>query len=87
MMVWWAALYLNHHFLVDLLGGALYTAVSYGLGLLLVTWIRYRKLFIPTPPAKLTTEETSSLISEKEAQLELQVIPNENVVEVEVKAE
>jgi hypothetical protein len=27
--VWWAAMYLNHHFLVDLLGGAVFTAFSY----------------------------------------------------------
>jgi len=28
-IVWWAAMYLNHHYLVDLLGGALFTAFSY----------------------------------------------------------
>lgn len=27
--VWWAAMYLNHHFFVDLIGGAVYTAFSY----------------------------------------------------------
>jgi len=27
--VWWAALYLKHHYLVDLLGGALYTLVPF----------------------------------------------------------
>jgi len=28
-VVWWAAMYLNHHYLVDLLGGAIFTAFSY----------------------------------------------------------
>jgi len=28
-VVWWAAMYLNHHYLVDLLGGALLTAFCY----------------------------------------------------------
>jgi len=28
-IVWWAAMYLNHHFLVDLIGGAVFTAFSY----------------------------------------------------------
>jgi membrane-associated phospholipid phosphatase len=32
ILVWWAALYLNHHFLVDLVGGGLYVAVSYYIG-------------------------------------------------------
>jgi len=32
VLVWWAALYLNHHFLVDLIGGGLYVLVSYYLG-------------------------------------------------------
>jgi len=31
-LVWWAAVYLNHHFMVDLIGGALYVLVSYYLG-------------------------------------------------------
>lgn len=31
--VWWAAMYLNHHYLVDLIGGALYVVISYSLGL------------------------------------------------------
>jgi len=28
-VVWWAAMYLNHHYLVDLLGGAIFTVFSY----------------------------------------------------------
>jgi len=28
-VVWWAAMYLNHHYFVDLLGGAVFTAFSY----------------------------------------------------------
>lgn len=28
-IVWWAAMYLNHHFFVDLLGGAIFTAFAY----------------------------------------------------------
>jgi len=32
ILVWWAALYLNHHFLVDLVGGGLYVVVSYYIG-------------------------------------------------------
>jgi len=32
VLVWWAALYLNHHFMVDLVGGALYVLVSYYIG-------------------------------------------------------
>jgi len=31
-LVWWAALYLNHHFMVDLVGGGLYVLVSYYIG-------------------------------------------------------
>src|SRR3990167_7951163 len=27
--IWWAALYLKHHYLVDLLGGAFYTLVPF----------------------------------------------------------
>ena len=28
-IVWWAAMYLKHHYFVDLLGGAVFTAFSY----------------------------------------------------------
>jgi PAP2 superfamily len=35
--VWWAALYLKHHYLVDLLGGALYTLVPYYVSKLFLT--------------------------------------------------
>jgi len=28
-IVWWAAMYLNHHYLVDLIGGAVFTAFAY----------------------------------------------------------
>jgi len=31
-IVWWAAVYLNHHFMVDLIGGGLYVFVSYYIG-------------------------------------------------------
>jgi hypothetical protein len=31
-LVWWAALYLNHHFMIDLVGGGLYVLVSYYIG-------------------------------------------------------
>jgi membrane-associated phospholipid phosphatase len=34
VLVWWAAMYLNHHFLVDLIGGLLYVIVCYVLGML-----------------------------------------------------
>lgn len=33
LWVWWAAMYLNHHFLVDLLGGLLFVILGYFLGL------------------------------------------------------
>jgi len=33
-IVWWAALYLNHHFLVDLLGGLAFVIFSYHFGML-----------------------------------------------------
>jgi len=35
--VWWAAMYLNHHFLVDLLGGIPYVLFSYIVGLALIS--------------------------------------------------
>jgi membrane-associated phospholipid phosphatase len=31
-LVWWAAMYLNHHYLVDLIGGAVFTFFSYFAG-------------------------------------------------------
>jgi membrane-associated phospholipid phosphatase len=37
--VWWAAAYLNHHYLVDLLGGAVYVVVIYMLGQRFVAWL------------------------------------------------
>ncbi len=43
-LVWWAALYLNHHFLVDLLGGLLYVIMAYVFGMLSLHYLvaRYR---------------------------------------------
>jgi len=32
-VVWWAAMYLNHHFLIDLIGGGVYVLFSYLFGL------------------------------------------------------
>lgn len=37
LWIWWAAIYLKHHFLVDLLGGAFYTLVPYYISKLLLT--------------------------------------------------
>jgi len=37
--VWWAAMYLNHHFLIDLIGGAAYVILSYVLGMWFITRI------------------------------------------------
>jgi len=33
LWVWWAALYLKHHYLIDLIGGATYVIISYMIGL------------------------------------------------------
>jgi len=35
-LVWWAAMYLNHHYLVDLLGGLFYTVVCYMVGVVFI---------------------------------------------------
>jgi len=32
LVVWWAAVYLNHHFVLDLVGGAIYVAIAYYIG-------------------------------------------------------
>lgn len=37
LWVWWAAIYLKHHFLLDLLGGALYTFVAIGISKLFLS--------------------------------------------------
>jgi len=38
-LVWWAAMYLNHHFLVDLLGGLFYVIVCYMAGMLVLRFL------------------------------------------------
>jgi len=35
-LVWWAAMYLNHHYLVDLLGGLFYVVVCYMVGVVFI---------------------------------------------------
>jgi len=39
VLVWWAAMYLNHHYLVDLIGGAIYVAFSYSFGMLTIRFL------------------------------------------------
>lgn len=40
LWVWWAAVYLNHHYLVDLLGGLLFVILGYYLGLATVELLK-----------------------------------------------
>jgi membrane-associated phospholipid phosphatase len=52
LWVWWAAVYLNHHFLVDLLGGAFYTFISYYIGMALLYYLsRMSKDWMYSPAA------------------------------------
>jgi len=65
--VWWAAMYLNHHFLVDLIGGALYVAMSYVLGL----WVMGRWLNHPTWSQKIYNTSSKVGMVSKEIGLEM----------------
>jgi membrane-associated phospholipid phosphatase len=40
LLVWWAAVYLNHHYVVDLLGGLVYVVFSYFLGITTMNLLR-----------------------------------------------
>jgi len=55
-LVWWAALYLNHHYLTDLLGGLLFVILNYFLGLSLLKFItNHLKERIYGPAAKISS--------------------------------
>jgi membrane-associated phospholipid phosphatase len=41
LWVWWAAVYLNHHYLVDLLGGLLFVAFAYYTGMGLIEVLKW----------------------------------------------
>lgn len=73
-LVWWAAMYLNHHFLTDLIGGLLFVLVNYFGGLALLRLIQnYFKDRIYGPAANAS--------SYKDAPgLELVVVSDEDVL-------
>ncbi|CAN8069421.1 unnamed protein product [Agarophyton chilense] len=44
-LVWWAAIYLRHHYAADLLGGALFAELSLAASLMVERRVRARKVF------------------------------------------
>eukprot|EP01114_Cavostelium_apophysatum_P021205 TRINITY_DN732_c0_g2_i1.p1 TRINITY_DN732_c0_g2~~TRINITY_DN732_c0_g2_i1.p1 ORF type:complete len:378 (-),score=60.53 TRINITY_DN732_c0_g2_i1:19-1152(-) len=76
-LVWWAAMYLNHHFLTDLLGGLLFVAANYFGGMALLRLImNHFKDRIYGPAANLS--KLSSSYGDAPG-LELIVVQDENV--------
>lgn len=75
-LVWWAAVYLNHHFLFDLLGAALYVGCGYVVG-----WLIVHKTVEYFGDRLLTnSSERWMALSEKEVDTEMIVISVEQNV-------
>lgn len=68
-IVWWAAIYLNHHFLVDLIGGGIFATFS----ILLCTQTMALCLHYFKDKIILTKKEEFNINSLEEAQIELEI--------------
>jgi hypothetical protein len=84
-LVWWAAMYLNHHFLLDLLGGAAYVLFAYFVGMSTIKILKaaFKDKMLSGAASKFAFKKLAKDDGEIEdylPEIELAIVENDNII-------